>query len=116
MSGPHAKRARAELATQVEKIVGTRGVSRSALERVVQTLIGDKQGVRVAKLTQEAHVSRLRRVRCEIKMPSHEHGEVSWEFCSPNQTLALLVSESPELQRWFAEALQEKLCSRAHPW
>ena len=57
---------------------------------------------------------RFEEVRCKLELPSGG-SSVTWHFSHPAKALALLVSESAEMQSWFASALQRKPCDPSNP-
>ena len=109
MQGPQRKKSRG--GASLDDIVGFRGLSRSALQRVVQSLAPGTTDWAV----KEAHMRRFETVRCEIELPAGD-SSLTWHLAHPCKALELLVSESDELQRWFAAALKKKPCSHARPW
>ena len=100
----------------VSEIVGVRGVSRAALERIVSALSRQDAGRSAAALTRQAHEQRWAKVATCLKMPSVDGGMVDWHLCHPNRMLALLVEESPALQTWLRDAFRRVPCTPLRPW
>ena len=108
---PRPKKLKTGIVANVDALVGTRGLSKAALQRMLSTLQPGASRWDV----EGAHMRRYEQVRCQIDLPSGD-GSVAWHLSHPNKALALLVSESVHLQRWFAAALAARPCTQAQPW
>ena len=73
------------VAARVDDIVGTRGMSRSALERVLGKISDDGAGgaQRARTATRNAHEARYQKVKVCVKLPAVEGPDVEWHFCHP---------------------------------
>ena len=107
-----SKRQRVDKAL-LSKVVHTRGVSGSALRRVVNTLTG-------AGLTRHevemANYARFNQVKHTLRFPSVDGGEVSFDVCDPKALLALLLSENPVMRQWFEEAWRTSPSTPSAAW
>ena len=97
----------------LSKVVHTRGVSGSALRKVVNTLTE-------AGLTRHqvdvASSARFNQVKHTLRFPSVDGGEVSVGICDPKALLALLLSENPVTRQWFEEAWRTSPSTPSTAW
>ena len=88
--------------------------SQQALRTIMQGLIGDAPSMGQAS---EIAQARFEAMSWRARLPREGGGEpVELELLNPNLLLSRVVSEVPVLQRWFAEALEQKPSTRDQPW
>ena len=103
---PSGKRARLQSVINV--------TSQQSLRAIMQALSDD--ALSRATATDISH-ARFANMKMVMKLQAGGEGAaVDVEVCDPNLMLSRIVSEVPILQRWFAEALKRKPCSREQPW
>ena len=101
----------------VASVVGTPGISRSALERVVAKLCRRARGAESARtITRRAHDARFQHVEARLELPSVRGDAFVWRLCHPARMLELLLAESEQLQLWFSEAWEQHPCTERTPW
>ena len=107
-NNPASKRAR------MLKVINTKDTSSSALAEIVEGLTGAKPN------QDELHIlgqARFETLVEKIELPKKGGaGNVDWELCNPNLLLSRVVPESPTLQAWLSQALEDHPCSESRPW
>ena len=94
-------------------VVHMRGVSGSALRRVVNILVPDTPVSKreVADVSYE----RFNRIKHTLHFPSVNGGEVSFDVCEPKAFLDLLLQENQVTRQWYEDAWQANPSTPFHP-
>jgi len=95
------------------KVVHMRGVSGSALQRVINALTDSNVSGR-SITTASRH--RFEQVKHTMRLPGVDGGEVAFDICEPKALLAMILKENNHVCRYYEEAWRRSPCSASTPW
>ena len=103
------------LGDKISELLNTRGVSSTALRKIVDKFSeGEVQvsGKHVTSIQQ----TRFNQVKETIVLPLVDGGEWQWQVAHPCALVSMSVQHSAEMEKAFAQALQSHPCSVEKPW
>ena len=100
---------------KLQELVCLRNISLSSLQRVLNSISDDGDGVSWRQL-QAAGRHRYEQVKHTMHLPAEADGEVVLNMAHPMKLFDLLVQENQHLRSWFEEAWRSSPSSPSRPW